>query len=322
MITFEKIKTASDKRFALDKRQKLVANDYHPGDIILFSEKVDGYNTSFMLDGRISSRNGIIRDWLHHAPIAGIQELVNSQEFIELIKAYPEEDFSTGRHQFFGEYMVENRLIPYQDFVYGGFYMFDIYDMEKECYLGIRAALALVEYLHENLTDESLKARLLVPHILDDAYIFESYEALEAYAHSDLTNSRFSISGTSEGVVTSNLSRKVPSEIRTKIVNQEYKEVQREMQKPARTPALRWLMTYLTDARVKKHILNLEIEGLLDRTRDDYYTDQLQRAVKVISDDIFTEAQDIIELSDKDHKDIFNKIEGFTRLIMIEYKTY
>lgn len=322
MILFEKIKTASDKRYALAKRNnKPVAHDYLPGDRILFSEKVDGYNTSFNLNKDIASRKGIITDWSHHTPLAKMQDLL-TDELIELIKAYPHNNYASGNFQFFGEYMVENRLIPYQDFVYDSFYMFDIYDIDQDRYLGIRAAAHLVEYLQQNLKDDAIKARLLTPNILDDAYIFDSYEAMEAYARDVLSTSKFSISGVSEGVVTSNLSRKIPSEIRTKIVNQDYKEVQRAIQKPARTAALRWLMTYLNDARVKKHILNLEIEGVIDVTQDTYYTSQLQTLVEHVEDDIFTEAVEIIDLSAADRKDITNKIEGFSRLLLIEYKTY
>lgn len=73
---------------------------------------------------------------------------------------------------------------------------------------------------------------------------------------------------------------------------------------------------------LKKHILNLEIEGKLNITSDDYYTTQLQTLVEHVEDDIFDEALEIIDLSAKDRKDITNKIEGFARLLMIEYKNY
>ena len=50
MNKFEKIKTIADKRIAVAKRGKLVANDFQAGDSLFITEKVDGITTKIMLN--------------------------------------------------------------------------------------------------------------------------------------------------------------------------------------------------------------------------------------------------------------------------------
>lgn len=328
MIEFEKIKTASDKKHALEKRNgTIVTTDFQPGDILTFCEKLDGHNISFNNEGVVMSRKNIITDdWMtHYKPIIKLQDFVTNAAFKELIASAERTcPYLTAGHeyQFFGEFMVRSRIIPYKESVYDSLYLFDIYDHTAQRYLGILTARQFVLWLKE-YAPSSLSDRLLIPNIPTTNYIFTSYEDMERFAFEHKNESIYSQSGVAEGMVVTNTTRSFGlNPLRVKVVNKEYKEVQREQQKPARTKALRWLMTYLTNQRVMKHLLNMQDVGMLNPKKDDYYTLQLEKAVSLIREDILSESIDTPIFSDNDRKDVYNKIEGFTRLIMIENKTF
>lgn len=57
MHKFDKIKTAADKRLALDKRGKAAPVDFKVGDSVVLSEKLDGFNTSLDTNGKTYSRS-------------------------------------------------------------------------------------------------------------------------------------------------------------------------------------------------------------------------------------------------------------------------
>ena len=60
-MKFEKIKTAADKRIALEKRGKETSVDLKAGDVLFVTEKLDGFNASFDTFGNTYSRSGHCR---------------------------------------------------------------------------------------------------------------------------------------------------------------------------------------------------------------------------------------------------------------------
>lgn len=312
MHKFDKIKTSADKRRALEKRGKEVSVDFKPGQILLLSEKLDGFNTSVDSDNLKYSRSNELSDMTHH------KKLIPFVEMADKVHKHMEPYFNDGKkYQVFGEFMVTDRIIPYENEVYDKWYIFDIYNLTDGCYLGPQEALRFTNHLLS--VEPDLSNDLLPLNIIESEYTFTSYADLERYVYELKEDSLYGVNGKMEGMVAYGLD----TGLRTKIVNQEFKETQRAVTTGnGHTRAVRWVNQYLTETRLKKLVKNAVVEGFIDPDSDNYFTDQLNVMSAIVWDDILSEADDKPEFKGNDEKNVFNKIEAKTRFVMLDERKY
>lgn len=312
MHKFDKIKTAADKRLALDKRGKAAPVDFKLGDKLILSEKLDGFNTSLDTLGKTYSRsNELGGDMTHHKKLIPFVDL--APRVTELVK-----DFYGVEHDFqvFGEFMVTDRIIQYSEDLYDKWYPFDVYNLSTKQYLGPLAAREFTEFMLER--DPDLHNHIIPLQVIDEAYEFTSYEDLEEYVYNQSLNSGFGEAGKMEGIVAYNYNG-----LRAKIVNKEFKETQRTVSNAkGHTKAVQWVNQYLTQPRLTKLVKNALIEEQLNPHASDYFTTQLEQMKEIVWQDILEESIDTPEFKGNDLKNILNKIEAKTRFTMLDEKKY
>mgnify|MGYP003587975290 FL=1 len=170
-MKFEKIKTAADKRVALEKRGKETSVDLKAGNVLFVTEKLDGFNASFDTFGNTYSRSGQLpEDMKHHQKLVPFKEMVTTN----LTKAVKNFLNPLHEYQVFGEFMVTDRIVPYKENVYNKHYLFDIYDITKQTYLGASKAKELAEYLIAEGYNQFMEL-----NVLESAYMFTTYQDLE-----------------------------------------------------------------------------------------------------------------------------------------------
>ena len=309
-MKFEKIKTAADKRIALEKRGKEAPVDLKQGDILFVTEKLDGFNASFDTFGRTYSRSGLLpEDMKHHQKLVPFKELVTA-EMISVVKGFLD---ASHDYQVFGEFMVTDRIVQYQEDVYNKHYIFDIYDLTEKRYLGANVAHQFGKHLISKGFHQFMEL-----NVITKAYPFTTYQDLEAFVYSMSKDSIHGIDGVMEGAVVTN-----QNGVRVKIVNQDFKETQRLVtNSKAHTKAVQWVNQYLTQNRVSKIIKNMITEGQILPGTDDYFVGDLVKAVDTIWADIEAEAHDKPEFKGNDWKNVRNKIEAKARLTMRDELTF
>lgn len=317
MQKFEKIKTVADKRIAAAKRGKLVANDFVKGDILFITEKVDGHNASFSNDIAYSREHIIQEDT--NAPLVPFTKIVHALNS-KLDTVIADVLDPTHEYQFYGEFMVRNRVVPYLEDVYEKWVMFDIFDKSTGSFLGTKKAIEVADRFR-NSVDTITGDKILTPEVLHDEYEFTTYEDLEQFIHQFHQSSSIGVNGIMEGGVVSNLSRSFQNKpLRAKIVNKQFKETQRAVtNEKNHSVAMRQLMQYLTQNRVSKIVMNLCDTGVLQPLSSQYYTTQLELAVRTIAKDITEETPYQIDYQTiQAGEDVYNKIEAMARLTMID----
>jgi hypothetical protein len=309
-MKFEKIKTAADKRVALEKRGKETSVDLKAGNVLFVTEKLDGFNASFDTFGNTYSRSGQLpEDMKHHQKLVPFKEMVTTN----LTKAVKNFLNPLHEYQVFGEFMVTDRIVPYKENVYNKHYLFDIYDITKQTYLGASKAKELAEYLIAEDYNQFMEL-----NVLESAYMFTTYQDLEEYVYSKSNDSIHGLNGVMEGAVVTN-----QNGLRVKIVNKDFKETQRLVtNSKAHTKAVQWLNQYLTQNRVSKIVKNMITEGQILPGTVDYFVGDLAKAVDTIWNDIESEAFDKPEFQGNDWKNVRNKIEAKARLTMRDEAHY
>ena len=320
MQKFEKIKTIADKRIALAKRGKTVSNDFVAGDILHITEKVDGHNASFSCAGEAFSREHLINPTTN-APLVPFATLVDS--LVPIMSKLKQELLDpTHTYQFYGEFMVRNRVIDYAEDIYEKWVMFDIFDTTTNEYLGVEKAILVTDKM-KNLVDTITADKILTPEVLHDEYKFSTYENLEQFVYDMHDASQIGVDGVMEGAVVSNLSRNFQGKpLRSKVVNSKFKESQRQVTNHKNhTLEIRALLEHLTQARVSKIIMNLRDEGILQPLSNEYYTTQLEIAVRAIAKDISEETDLTLPFETMEAgENVYNKIEAIARLTMIDIR--
>ena len=310
MSKFEKIKTAADKRLALDKRGFETPTDYKSGDVLVLSEKLDGFNASFDTAGKYYSRSGQLPENMqHHKKLIPFKEMVTDDVVAFTKTLLPTDD----EYQIFGEFMVTDRIVQYNENVYDSFYIFDVKNLNTGKYLGILEADKIAEQLQSQFGEKFMR-----PNIIDDQYVFTSYVDLEKHTYQKELDSEYGVGGIMEGIVAVN-----QNGLRAKIVNKAFKETQREVvNTKAHTKAVQWVNTYLTQNRVSKIVKNLLTEGEIDPNSPTYFVKDLAHTTQKIWEDILEESTDTPEFAGNDMKNIRNKIEAKARLTMVDEKNY
>ncbi len=320
MQKFEKIKTIADKRFALTKRGKAVANDFVAGDILHITEKVDGHNASFSCDGIAYSREHVINPTTN-APLVPFANLVD-MIMVKMPTIKQELLDPTHSYQFYGEFMVRNRVVDYMEDIYEKWVMFDIFDTTTGAYLGVQQAIHVAEQM-KNILDTITSDKILTPQVLHEAYEFTTYQDLEQFVYDHHDASTLGLDGVMEGAVASNLSRSFQNKpLRSKIVNSKFKESQRQVTNHKNhSLEMRALFEHLTQARVSKIVMNMRDEGIIQPMSSEYYTTQLELVVRQIAKDITEETDLALPYNTMvAGENVYNKIEAMARLTMIDVR--
>lgn len=219
------------------------------GDMISITEKIDGANASFRIDETnergvscYSRRQPLMENG---NTLSGFWTWVNNN--IVTIK-----DKLNPNYIYFGEWLLPHH-VRYKQECYRNYYMFSVWDIEKEEYLSDEVVMSEAERL-------GLKT---VPYLYVGEFI--SFEHLMSFVgKSNMTLEP----DKGEGIVVKNVNYKNRSgeQVFVKLVSESFAEVQK--QKPPKNPNIDTefrtkLMTVLTEARVRKMIFALVEDGLV-----------------------------------------------------------
>ncbi|EPB8173123.1 RNA ligase family protein [Clostridium perfringens] len=250
------------------------------GDIISITEKIDGANASFCIDNENAlgvscySRNNLLTE---ENRLRGYYDWI-------LDNIVPIKEELNPNYRYFGEWLVKHKVI-YKEENYYKFYLFSIWDDEKQMYLSDEIVRSEAERL----------GLLTVEYFYYGKYI--SFEHLMSFVgKSELTEEP----NTGEGIVVKNVSYfdNYGRQVFVKLVSDKFREVQQ--QKKPKNPnvdskVVETIKSVLTKARVSKLIHKLVDEGLL---KEDFAIEDMGTILKELKDrpyqDIMKEEPELI----------------------------
>lgn len=214
------------------------------GDYITITEKIDGANASFILN-----ENGEVDCFSRNTPITKENTL---RGYYGWINSNIKSEMLNPKFRYFGEWLVSHK-IQYKAEYYQNFYLFNVYDEEKEEYLSDDIMRSEAERL-------GLKT---VPLLYEGKYI--SFEHLMSFVgKSDMAVNY------GEGVVIKNINyrNRYGHQTFVKLVHEEFIEIQKQKapKDPNRplTPEQEFVNMCVTYARVDKMLHKLVDEGILN----------------------------------------------------------
>ena len=269
------------------------ANVIQEGDYISITQKIDGANSSFCLD---ETNELGISCYSHKTLLSEENRLRGFYDWI-LNSIIPIKNKLNPQYRYYGEWLVSHKVI-YKPEIYNNFYLFSIWDEDKQ----------------EYLSDDIVKAEATKLNIQTVTYFYEgkfiSFEHLMSFVgKSDKTLEP----NTGEGVVVKNVNYKdkYGNQLFVKLVSEKFAEVQK--QKLPKNPNVDSELTekiksVLTMARIDKLIHKLVDEGILN---EDYDIEKMGVILKGLGSRVF---EDIIkeesELFIDDEEDKIKKIIG------------
>lgn len=219
--------------------------------LISITEKIDGANSSFIYDPeapngvQVFSRNKVCSSELN---LRGFYEWV--QETIVPIKTSLNEHY-----RYFGEWLVPHKVI-YKPDCYNNFYLFSIWDENKQEYLPDSIIKPEAQRL-------GLKA---VPYLYEGEFISINH-ILQFVGKSEMTKTK----DTGEGVVVKNVEYrgKDQKQLFVKFISDEFAEITKQKQVKPDTKCL--LDMIVTPNRIEKMLSKLIDEGVIpaNATRSD-----------------------------------------------------
>lgn len=257
----------------------------HEGDYITISEKLDGANAQFSLDEnsgigvycqsrkQVLSKDNTLRgfyDW--------VQDII-----------VPNKHLLNPKYRYFGEYLVPHK-IQYKEEFYNQFYLFNIYDEEKE------------EYLNDDQVElESTKLGIkTVPYFYKGEFI--SFNHLMSFVGKSIMTVE---ENTGEGIVVKNVNYKdkYGKQCFVKLVSEKFAEVQK--QKLPKNPNINskeveLIKSILTKPRVDKLMHKLVDENLL--SKKDFCIESMGKLLKLLGGRV---KEDMI----KEESELLNNIE-------------
>ncbi|EOO20007.1 RNA ligase family protein [Bacillus cereus] len=246
------------------------------GDKIVIQEKIDGANASFTGgegNTRCFSRN---KELDEENTLGGFYQFANSLNDDELIPGY----------LYFGEWLNPHK-VRYENYE-KQFFLFDIYDLNREQYLPFSFVKGEASRLNLNL----------VPVFYEGVY--QGFDHLKQFVGITNLGGKLCEVTTGEGIVVKNVSYldRFGKQQFVKLVTDSFREVQR--QKAPKDPSKKteeqvFVDTCMTKARVEKLIHKLVDEGILDEKFD--ITDMqviLQNLGGRIYDDMLKEESDLL----------------------------
>ena len=242
------------------------------GDIISITEKIDGANASFRIDNTndlgIScySRNNPLDE---HNTLGGFYNWVRDN-------IVPTKQLLNPNYIYFGEWLIKHKVI-YKEEYYNNFYLFSIYDIEKE------------EYLSDEIVIE--EARRLNLKTVECFYYgeFKDYEHLKTFiGKSNMTE----IANTGEGIVVKNVNYKdrFGKQMFVKLVTDKFAEVQK--QKKPKNPCDEVVILtkqVVTKPRIEKILFKLVDENKL---KQDYTIEDMGAILKLLTPIVY---EDVME---------------------------
>lgn len=264
------------------------------GDYIGITEKLDGANASFCYDDTNDELG--ISCYSRNTPVNESNRLRGFYDFV-LNNIVSIKDELNPNYRYYGEWLVSHK-VQYKPEAYQNFYMFSIWDDEKQQYLSDDIVISEAERL-------GLKT---VPYLYRGKYI--SFEHLMGLVgKSDLALEP----NTGEGIVVKNASYfdVHGKQIFVKLVSEKFAEVQK--QKLPKNPNVNQkevdlVKSVLTIARVEKLIHKLVDEGQL---KEDFEIEDMGIILRLLGnkvyDDIMKEEADLF----KDYEsDVIKRIVG------------
>ncbi len=256
------------------------ANVIQEGDYISITEKIDGANSSFCID---ETNELGVSCYSRNTPLSEENRLRGFYDWV-LNNIVPIKDRLNPNYRYYGEWLIHHRVI-YKPEMYNNFYLFSIWDEEKQ----------------EYLPDEIVKLEANKLNIQTVTYFYEgkyiSFEHLMSFVgKSDKTLEP----NDGEGVVVKNVNYKdrYGNQVFVKLVSEKFAEVQK--QKLPKNPnvdseLIEKIKSVLTEARVDKLIHKLVDEGLLI---EDYTIENMGEILKKLGSRVF---EDIM----KEESDLF-----------------
>ena len=268
-------------------------NVIQEGDYISITEKIDGANSSFCLDE--TNQLGI-SCYSHKTLLSEEMRLRGFYDWIE-INIFPIKIKLNPNYRYYGEWLCSHKVI-YKPEIYNNFYLFSIWDEEKQ------------EYLSDNVVkSEANKFNIqTVTYFYEGKFI--SFEHLMSFVgKSDKTLEI----NKGEGVVVKNVNYKdrFGNQLFVKLVSEKFAEVQK--QKLPKDPNIDSELTekiksVLTIARVDKLIHKLVDDEIL---QENYNIENMGTILKGLGSKVF---EDIIkeesELFINDEENKIKKIIG------------
>lgn len=214
------------------------------GDYITITEKIDGSNSSFILnsDNKVDCFSRRIK----------LDENETLRGFYQWVQNNIKPELLNPKYRYFGEYLASHK-IQYKQEYYNQFYLFNIYDEE------------LQEYLPDDIMkNEAIRLGIkTVPFFYEGEYI--SFDHLMSFVgKSDMAIDK------GEGIVVKNTKYKnrYGNQLFVKLVTEEFTEIQKQKapKDPNRlfTAEQEFINTYLTKPRVEKMLYKLVDEGILE----------------------------------------------------------
>lgn len=249
------------------------------GDIISITEKIDGANASFRIDE--TNEEGI-SCYSRNKPLGKDNTLNGFYNWV-VNNIMPIKNKLNSNYIYYGEWLVKHK-VQYKQECYNNFYMFSIWDVEKEEYLSDEVVISEAKRLGLTTTN----------YFYIGKYV--SYDHLMSFVgKSDMTLLR----NTGEGIVVKNVNYKdkFGKQVFVKLVSEAFCEVQK--QKKPRNPnvdneLISIIMSVLTKARVEKMLYKLVDEGEL---KSDYAIEDMRIILKLLGvniyDDIMKEESDL-----------------------------
>ena len=258
-------------------------NGFHAGDHIVIQTKFDGANASFRYDEETEKLNAFSRKQplTYNNTLSGFWNFVETLD-TEKFKIYP-------NYVFFGEWAVRNKII-YKPEYRKIWLMYDVYDVENQCYLPQSQVKKLAEELGFTYINTWYDGEFIswnhVKSFLDKVVYSESIE---------------------EGVVVKNMTELNNPNSRTpfvlKIVNDRFSEVMKHRPKEvdpeveaAKAKAQEIVDQIVTRRRVEKEIYKMRDEGILpEKIEPQDMRLVAQNLPKRIFDDCIKEEKEMVE---------------------------
>jgi RNA ligase len=213
------------------------------GAEIIVQEKLDGANASFKVE------NGRLRVFSRKQELGPHQTL---RGFYNWVVDNINPDLLIPHTVYFGEWLVRHK-IDYGEQNMNKFYLFDLYNELAEEYCEFEDVEFEAEMLGVNLVPVHYKG------------VTKDFDHLQSFVGKSLLNPEVN----AEGVVVKNFGYRNNdgSQIFTKLVSKEFAEkVQQKLPKAPMPPSEERIFvdTFLTEARVEKHMHKLVDEGIVD----------------------------------------------------------
>ena len=266
------------------------------GEHIIVESKIDGANASFTYDAELNSIIAFSRN-------TQLNEMNNLRGFWEWTQRFSLNDIKEiteeGRYIIFGEYLCPHAVV-YPDTAYNKFYMFDIWDCTKECYIPYHDAWIIFGKLLVAAEKANVEINF-VPVLYDGK--FNSWEELMELMKLKTLGGQ----PCEEGIVIKTQDRlkdkensKRPKNI--KIVNEQFGEVHKGAKKPIdpeilkqREEARSYVAQFATRRRIEKILLKLVDEGKLPIDWDETNMKEISKTVpKLVFEDIRKEEPEVV----------------------------